>query len=318
MSPRRRSQTFTEKEWRTILFLREGGWGEGDAETVYERLSYSWNDLVEKVEISKSTDKKSDSFEVKIYKTDEIPQTESTIGLTRCDNFSALKCFCLQLTKDIFPHGLQSVLLTLKVSAEVAIITQGNFYSRKRKLNTLLFTPGSALRARVTQKRFFKLGSTECLEQNKDLERVRFIHKQLEKHGCTTPWMLHFTRSENLSWPVCDSTTSKGASAVYMKHRHPPDPSQDEQPCADMTLTTTLLSSINDNSNTVTISFDEMIEVSKEVVAFTFLQMVAEVGGFIALILGVSFIDLFRILDHVQTKLVERLIGKNIFNSMFQ
>ena len=39
--------------------------------------------LVEKVEISKSTDKKSDSFEVKIYKTDEIPQTDSTVGLTR-------------------------------------------------------------------------------------------------------------------------------------------------------------------------------------------------------------------------------------------
>ena len=44
-----------------------------------------------------------------------------------------------------------------------------------------------------------------------------------------------------------------------------------------MTLTTTLLSSVNDNSSTVTINFDEMIEVSKEVVAFTFLQMVAEV-----------------------------------------
>ena len=44
-----------------------------------------------------------------------------------------------------------------------------------------------------------------------------------------------------------------------------------------MTLTTTLLSSVHDNSNTVTISFDEMIEVYKEVVAFTFLQMVAEV-----------------------------------------
>ena len=44
-----------------------------------------------------------------------------------------------------------------------------------------------------------------------------------------------------------------------------------------MTLTTTLLSSVNDNSSMVTINFDEMIEVSKEVVAFTFLQMVAEV-----------------------------------------
>ena len=44
-----------------------------------------------------------------------------------------------------------------------------------------------------------------------------------------------------------------------------------------MTLTTSLLSSVKDNSTTVTVSFDEMIDVSKEVIAFTFFQMVAEV-----------------------------------------
>ena len=63
-----------------------------------------------------------------------------------------------------------------------------------------------------------------------------------------------------------------------MKHRHPPmDPQW--KPCADMTLTTTLLSNVNDNTSTITISFDEMIDVSKEVIAFTFFQMVAEVKG---------------------------------------
>ena len=66
------------------------------------------------------------------------------------------------------------------------------------------------------------------------------------------------------------------ASATYMEHRHPPmDPKS--KPCADMTLTTSLLSSVKDNSTTVTVSFDEMIDVSKEVIAFTFFQMVAEV-----------------------------------------
>ena len=61
-----------------------------------------------------------------------------------------------------------------------------------------------------------------------------------------------------------------------MEHRHPPiDPKS--KPCADMTLTTSLLSSVNDNSSTITVSFDEMIDVSKEVIAFTFFQMVAEV-----------------------------------------
>ena len=61
-----------------------------------------------------------------------------------------------------------------------------------------------------------------------------------------------------------------------MENRHPPmDPQW--KPCADMTLTTTLLSSFNDNSTSITVSFDEMIDVSKEVIAFTFFQMVAEV-----------------------------------------
>ena len=119
----------------------------------------------------------------------------------------------------------------------MAIITQGNFYSRQRKLNTILFTPRQKITARVAQKRFFRLGSTDCLEQDKDLERLRFIHEQLEEHGCTMPWMLHFTRfylyeyssweqihccrcrSENLSLPVCDSSISKVASDVYNKHR---------------------------------------------------------------------------------------------------
>ena len=47
-------------------------------------------------------------------------------------------------------------------------------------------------------------------------------------------------------------------------------------------------------------------------------KMNLQVGGFVALILGVSFMDLVKILDVVKTKIVERLIGKNIFNSMFQ
>ena len=40
---------------------------------------------------------------------------------------------------------------------------------------------------------------------------------------------------------------------------------------------TTTVSKVKDNYSTVTIIFDEMIDVSKEVIAFTFFQMVAEV-----------------------------------------
>ena len=98
------------------------------------------------------------------------------------------------------------------------------------------------------------------------------------------------------------------------------------KPCADMTLTTTLLSNVNDNTSTITVSFDEMIDVSKEVIAFTFFQMVAEVkgrkdifsisssvlflsikvGGFIALILGISFMDLMRVAELFKDKMMNK------------
>ena len=40
---------------------------------------------------------------------------------------------------------------------------------------------------------------------------------------------------------------------------------------------TTTVNKVKDNYSTVTVIFDEMIDVSKEVIAFTFFQMVAEV-----------------------------------------
>ena len=33
-----------------------------------------------------------------------------------------------------------------KVESEVSVITEGNFYSRQRKMNTILFKPGYSVR----------------------------------------------------------------------------------------------------------------------------------------------------------------------------
>ena len=102
--------------WIVKEVFRNGHWhlrGEGDAEDAYNRLSYSWSDLgeymfpihsayflfhifpsffsaiheslppVDKVEISKSTDQKSDSSGTKIYEASESPKNKSIVGLTR-------------------------------------------------------------------------------------------------------------------------------------------------------------------------------------------------------------------------------------------
>ena len=57
---------------------------------------------------------------------------------------------------------------------------------------------------------------------------------------------------------------------------------------------------------------------NRKLVPLEHLAVNPQVGGFIALILGVSFMDLVRILELIKTKLVEKLMGKNEIISMFQ
>merc|ERR1712107_772569 len=160
-----------------------------------------------------------------------------------------------------------------------------------------------------------------------DQHRLAFIqNKVYEAFQCTVPWLTRFKGPGNDTLPVCPGNVSAEASRTYMDYRHPPmDPAW--KPCACMTLTTSLLSvvkdnfsmvavkdnfnttmvsKVKDNYSTVTIIFDELIDVSKEVIAFTFFQMVAEVGGFIALILGISFMDLMRVAEFLKDKMMSK------------
>ena len=44
---------------------------------------------------------------------------------------------------------LKTLVLSKKVESEVSIITEGNFYSRQRKANTILFKPGYSLAVKM-------------------------------------------------------------------------------------------------------------------------------------------------------------------------
>ena len=95
----------------------------------------------------------------------------------------------------------------------------------------------------------------------------------------------------NLSVSVCNATSSKAANTAYLAHRLPPVVLQ---PCTVMSVTTSLMAHTTHTKAEVILGFGEKIQVHKEVIPYSFTNLVAEVGGFIALILGVSFMDLPR------------------------
>ena len=203
-------------------------------EQTYDRLSYRWKDLgthcllnlynlswketnitkisltftrqaatVKSIIISKNLDKISDNYITEKYTAEEeSPSMNFTEGsvlpLTRCDSFSSLKCFCLRLTKWMFPHGIQQVQLVTRGGAEVSVVQPGNFFSLQRKLNTIISMDGVSLRARVDQQLHVKCDSSSCSDTDNwgmDFSRLLSIHQQLmDMFGCTVPWMLHFAR----------------------------------------------------------------------------------------------------------------------------
>ena len=54
------------------------------------------------------------------------------------------------MTSTIFSDMMMVTMVTMvtlsKVESEVSVITEGNFYSRQRKMNTILFKPGYSVR----------------------------------------------------------------------------------------------------------------------------------------------------------------------------
>ena len=158
---------------------------------------------VKSIIISKNLDKISDNYTTEKYTAEEeTPSMNFTEGsvlpLTRCDSFSSLKCFCLRLTKSMFPHGIQQVQLVTRGGAEVNVVEPGNFFSMNRKHNTIISMARVSLRARVDQQLHIKCASSSCRDTDNwrmDFSRLLSIHQKLiDMFGCTVPWMLHFAR----------------------------------------------------------------------------------------------------------------------------
>ena len=90
---------------------------------------------------------------------------------------------------------------------------------------------------------------------------------------------------------ICSPNTSAKANTIYLENRYPPRKIC-QRPCTDMNLRLALQSRREDTTNPVQLTLYTDIEVYSEVMPKTFLTLVAEVGGYLGLTLGVSLLDL--------------------------
>ena len=90
---------------------------------------------------------------------------------------------------------------------------------------------------------------------------------------------------------ICGRNVSEDAVDEYMKYRYPRYDTCD-QPCTEMDIQTSLVSKSEIPEPRLIFIFGKTVPVTREVVAHTSFSLVAELGGYLGLTLGLSLMHL--------------------------
>ena len=103
---------------------------------------------------------------------------------------------------------------------------------------------------------------------------------------------------------ICSRNVTKAAVEEYLKHRYT-NYNSCEKPCTEVDIQTTLVSKSESSKPRLMFMFGKTIDVSREVLAYTLFNLVAELGGYLGLTLGFSFLDINLPLGLIWQKLVD-------------
>ena len=90
-------------------------------EIVYEYLSSSFTDLVERVVLSRMSQSTSDEYERVTLKKME----DNRMILSRCDYYDKLKCFCITFSSEMVAFGVQGISVYPKNGCYITVTAPG-------------------------------------------------------------------------------------------------------------------------------------------------------------------------------------------------
>ena len=105
---------------------------------------------------------------------------------------------------------------------------------------------------------------------------------------------------------ICSPNSSAKANKIYLENHYLPD-NICQRPCNNMNLRLVLQGRRKYPENKVDFMLYTDIEIHSEVIPKTFLTLVAEVGGYLVLTLGVSLLDLKLVFSSIWTFVMARL-----------
>ena len=205
---------------------------------------------------------------------------------------NSFRCYTFSLPASIKTTGITKLLMVFNQNVDLKIHTRGMFFMTTKYINIGIEKIGAVLKYDI----FEQLNTKDkpCSpdpEYSKDdciLQQIYF--ESMKKFGCTTPFGLDKTS-------ICLNKTIGGQARLFYDEQILTDsyPQICPNPCSTLTPTFSITSR-SDNAWSskalLSIEFPTEVKVIQAYPAYTFLSLIAEVGGYVGLFLGISVLDL--------------------------
>ena len=225
-----------------------------------------------------------------------------TLNLTNLNWWSIIdtdkygRCFTFKPTLDMITNGIQSIKMRFKVKARVYIHHPELFRVRAFRVPTIPVEQNHHVWVEVENEEFDMLdygGETCNNEENySTLQCIldTFDQEAIEKFGCTTPFGLN--KDE-----ICQNTENRTEVWNFFK-KSKGDKFGCLAPCSFTNAKVITTREYDEKHNTeINIHFGELTKVTVAFNAYTFLNMIAEIGGHVGLFLGVSINQITLLVD---------------------
>lgn len=118
-------------------------------EEIYEKLSTKFQDIVERIVLDVLHTDNDNYDKITIFEKFLNGSQFENLSLTSCDYYYSLKCFCINLPRQLKSRAVQKLTVHMNKNSHIAIVAPGNFYGYERKRNEMYTEVGFSYRYQV-------------------------------------------------------------------------------------------------------------------------------------------------------------------------
>ncbi len=257
---------------------------------IFEQVTYDLTEIVDKLEI-RTLDQ---GVLVNVQNVQWTEKRHMTFG----------RCYSMDLDEILTALGIEAIAITAKIDTFIYLHHPGQFLNSKSKVFTRKGNKHYIdVSYTITKDSLQDDSGLPCsAEMNMNLDDCIYAdleHTMLEKFGCIVPFLKPPQDLDNLKKQACSNQSHEDLFSFYFHQIRKSQKVKCIRPCTSMDLFLGVLQPgkvdkkhTHDNQSYIMIYLKSTVDVRETILDYTLVSMMAEIGGYTGLLLGISLADL--------------------------